>query len=44
MHMEDEIIKFSEHGLMKIANLLEDENDQLYIRFKNRRYRISNKK
>lgn len=44
MHMEDEIIKFSEHGLMKIANLLEDENDQLYIRFKNRRYRISNMK
>ena len=44
MHMEDEIIKFSEHGLMKIANLLEDENDQLYIRFKNRRFSISNKK
>lgn len=44
MHMEDEIIKFSEYGLMKIANLLEDENDQLYIRFKNRRYSISKKK
>ena len=44
MHVEDEIVKFSEQGLMNLANLLEDENDQLYILFKNRRYSISNLK
>jgi hypothetical protein len=40
MHMGEEIIKFVEQGLMKIAQLLEEENDQLFIRIKNRRYKI----
>jgi hypothetical protein len=40
MHMGDEIIKFAEQGLMKIARLLEEENDRLYIRIKDRRYKI----
>lgn len=40
MHMGEEIIKFAEQGLMKIAQLLEEENDQLYIRVKDRRYKI----
>jgi hypothetical protein len=41
MHLGDEIIKFAEHGLMKIAPFLEEDDDQLFIRSKNRRYRIS---
>jgi len=40
MHMGDETIKFAEQGLMKIAQLLEDENDRFYIRYKNRQYKI----
>ena len=40
MHMGEEIIKFAEQGLMKIAQLLEEENDQLFIRIKDRRYTI----
>lgn len=40
MHMGDEIIKFAEQGLMKIARFLEEENDQLFIRIKDRRYKI----
>ncbi len=40
MHWDEEIIKFAEQGLMKIARLLEEENDQLFIRIKNRRYKI----
>jgi hypothetical protein len=40
MHMGEDIIKFAEQGLMKIAPHLEEENDQLYIRIKNRRYKI----
>lgn len=40
MHMGEEIIKFAERGLMKIAQLLEEENDQLFIRIKDRRYKI----
>jgi len=44
MHMGDEIIKFAEQGLMKIAQFLEEENDQLFIRIKDRRYKISTMK
>lgn len=40
MHMGEEIIKFAEQGLMQIAPLLEEENDQLFIRIKDRRYSI----
>ena len=40
MQQGDEIIKFAEQGLIKIAPLLEEEGDQLFIRSKNRRYRI----
>jgi hypothetical protein len=36
----DETIKFSEKGLLKIAKILEEKEDILYIRFKNRRYKI----
>ena len=40
MHMGEEIIKFAEQGLLKIARYLEDNSDQLYIRIKSRRYKI----
>jgi len=40
MRRGEEIIKFAEQGLMKIAELLDEENDQLYIRIKNQRYKI----
>ena len=40
MHMGDETVKFVEQGLMKIAKILEDDSNQLYIRSKNRRYKI----
>ena len=40
MRMGEEIIKFAEQGLMKIAQLLEEESDQLFIRIKERRYSI----
>ena len=36
----DELLKFSERSLTKIADLLEQENDDYFIRFKGRRYRI----
>jgi len=40
MQIGDETIKFAEQGLLKIAPLLEDENDRLYIRLQDKRYRI----
>jgi hypothetical protein len=40
MHLGDETVKFAERGLMKIAKLIEDENNQFYIRSKSRRYNI----
>jgi hypothetical protein len=41
MRMGKETIKFAEQGLVKIAQDLEDDEDgQLYIRSKNRRYKI----
>jgi hypothetical protein len=40
MHMGEETIKFAEQGLMKIAPLLEEENNQYYIRLKDRDYKI----
>ena len=41
MHMDDEIIKFAEQTLMKIAPLLEEEGDGFFISINNRRYRIA---
>ena len=40
MHLGEDIIKFSEKGLLRIAKLLEEENGKFYIRIKNRRYKI----
>ena len=40
MHLDREIIKFSEQGLFKIAQLIEEIKGRLYIRVKNRRYQI----
>ena len=36
----EERIKFSERSLMKLARRIEEENDQYFIRIRNRRYRI----
>ncbi len=43
MRMGEETIKFAERGLMKISDLLEYDNDQYFIRVKNRRYKILQK-
>ena len=43
MRMGEETIKFSERGLMKISDLLEYDNDQYFIKVKNRIYRILQK-
>jgi hypothetical protein len=43
MHLDREIVKFSEKGLFKIAPLIEEINSRLYIRVKNRRYEILTK-
>jgi hypothetical protein len=40
MHMGDEIVKFAEQGLIKIAPLLEDEDNRLFIRLQGKRYPI----
>ena len=40
MRMGDETLKFVEHGLMKLTQLLEDEDGQYYVRLKGRRYSI----
>jgi hypothetical protein len=40
MRLDNETIKFSEQGLIKIAPSLEEEGDQLFIRSRDRRYRI----
>ena len=41
MRLGDEIIKFAEQGLMKIAPFLEEDDDGLFIRSKNRSYRLA---
>jgi hypothetical protein len=43
MRIGEETIKFAERGLMKISDLLEYDNDQYFIRVKNRRYKILQK-
>ena len=40
MRMGDETLKFVEHGLTKLAQLLEDEDGRYYVRLKGRRYSI----
>jgi len=40
MHLNDEVIKFAEQALIKIAPFLEEDGNELFIRSKNRRYRI----
>ena len=40
MHFGNEIIKFAEHGLLKIADLMENEDDRYFIRVKNKRYEV----
>ena len=43
MRLGQEIIKFTERGLMKISDLLEFKDEQYFIKVKNRRYRIVEK-
>ena len=43
MRMGEETIKFTERGLMKISDLMEYDNDQYFIKIRNRRYRILQK-
>jgi hypothetical protein len=40
MTQGEEVIKFTEHGLIKISDLLEYESDGYFIRIKDRRYAI----
>jgi hypothetical protein len=40
MQVGDEIIKFADQSLMKLAPLLEPENDRFGIRIGSRRYQI----
>ena len=40
MHRGEEIIKFADRGLLKIARYLEEDNGRLYIQVKGRRYKI----
>jgi len=40
MSVGEERIKFAEKGLIKISEFIEYDNDQYFIRIKNRRYKI----
>ena len=40
MRVKDERIKFAEQGLIKISDLLENVDDQFFIRIHHRRYKI----
>jgi hypothetical protein len=40
INMGEDQIKFSEHGLVRIADLIEYENDQYFMRVRHRRYKI----
>ena len=42
MQAGQERIKFTERSLMKLAGRIEEQNDQYFIRIKNRRYRLPN--
>ena len=41
MRMGEEMIKFTDRGLMKISEFLEYDTDRYFIKVKNRRYKIS---
>ena len=43
MRMGAETVKFTDRGLVRISDLIEYENDQFFIKVKNRRYRILQK-
>jgi hypothetical protein len=43
MRLGQEIIKFTERGLMKISDLMEFSDEHYFIKVKNRRYRIVEK-
>ena len=40
MNVGEDLIKFSEHALVRIADLIEYENDQYFMRVRDRRYKI----
>jgi hypothetical protein len=40
MNLGEDLIKFSENGLVRIADLIEYENDQYFMRVRDRRYKI----
>jgi hypothetical protein len=40
MQLGEETVKFAEHGLRKIADLMEDEGNRFFIRLKSKRYEI----
>ena len=40
MELGEDQVKFSENALVKIADMLVEEDDQLYIKVKGRKYRI----
>lgn len=40
MHLGEDTIKFAEKGLLKVSQLLEEDSNQLYIRIRDRRYKI----
>ena len=42
MRMGEECVKFTDHGLVGLSSLLEDEEGELFVRVRNRRYRIGN--
>jgi hypothetical protein len=42
MRMGEECIKFTDHGLVGLSRLLEDEEGELFVRVRKRRYRIGN--
>ncbi len=44
MQLARERIKFSEQSLLKISDLIEEENEQYFMRIKKRRYRIRKRK
>ena len=44
MQLGQERIKFSQQSLLKISDLIEEENEQYFIRIKKRRYRIRKRK
>jgi hypothetical protein len=43
MHADGDRIKFTERALVQMSDLLEDENGQLFIRIRGRRYRVREK-